>query len=759
MSDQYSDQIFDYFVTEMLDGPEPPDLTERIVGALANQPVEPAAASSSERPSSNLVAAELVVQESQTANTENTNPPATHTKPPPVQLPQAETSEAGQRRAIQILGGIVALIAACLLIVVIGPQFATDSMSDQSTDKVAELPSSGSSDGQGHASADSSPLIAQSGNQPTTESQDNVSTGPALTNSVSPPMLDSQPRESSFAASEGANDSLDLDKLPFEESVASSRAESRTSSGNSPEELSALPASEIVSQFDETLEQAWQDFGITPAPLLSPQERVTRILTLANLTPETLVRDSRFDRLSASTNDSLVKLTEAVVSESTFAKRFARNLVRRWLKRSALPTEDQSTDALQSYVRRAIATDQNWNEVVAEIVGGQLRFSQDDPSSSTPAGVFATALSDKDNHRYLSRIGSIFLDTNLQCIRCHDAMSPIASGDSTDAFAQAFSNQETYWALRGLLEGIRAEGNGYQGQRILKDEQRGLKDLAGRELYYDLPDGMVAVTKPSIPGYSNWAETLAPQPRKALAKWLVQSKITDRSIVNETWQQVFGRRLVAQNGELDLVAIGPRQETLRFLTEQFVAHGRSVRKLTSWLAASDTFARKALPLDRIQWASMTKDQLAELQIREQSFAAGQVLGQSSEAGNLERSLSYVMEFDQDLLERTQALAQINPTGKQAKETKIKDSPKSSPSYLLYGQLSTPAESAYLEAIDQSSSLDWSGKVAHVVLLSRYEAQSSKTMDIADRLLEHHSQDSAAALQTLLWSVKNTEASR
>jgi len=105
------------------------------------------------------------------------------------------------------------------------------------------------------------------------------------------------------------------------------------------------------------------------------------------------------------------------------------------------------------------------------------------------------------------------------------------------------------------------------------------------------------VVSPGVPGFLNEWPADAPQPRLALARWLVDRRAptTARALVNRVWQAYFGTGLVATSEDLGSQCEPPSHpELLDWLAVEFMEAGWSVKHLHRLIATSATYRQSSL---------------------------------------------------------------------------------------------------------------------------------------------------------------------
>lgn len=88
--------------------------------------------------------------------------------------------------------------------------------------------------------------------------------------------------------------------------------------------------------------------------------------------------------------------------------------------------------------------------------------------------------------------------------------------------------------------------------------------------------------------------------RLALARWITSERnpLTARTIVNRTWQQHFGRGLVATPNNFGKMGAKPTHpELLDWLARWFVEHGWSMKALHRLIVTSEAYRRSSDPVD------------------------------------------------------------------------------------------------------------------------------------------------------------------
>ncbi len=518
-----------------------------------------------------------------------------------------------------------------------------------------------------------------------------------------------------------------------------------------------------MAEIDERLHAAWEELGIKPTLRLSDPEFAQKIY-------ETLVGESLSgDQLVAFTQQSNalqngrlqgLVWAQAVTQSQPFAAHWADVLTRQWLWKGSLPFDSEPAKALATSLEKRLASSVGWNQVATSLLGGEIVGDNlDDPSE-----IFLAALAGNGNHQLMKRIGTNFLNENLDCVRCHD--SPSVAGSET------ISQQADYWALAAMLKGVNARGNGYRGTRSIIDEQPEIV-ASGQAptLYYELVDGRVTVAEASLPGGRDWREA-GSLPRVAFAKWLTSTRAFDRAMVNQTWKLVFGGYLAPQVPGLDETGLEARSQLLGFLSDQFRAHDHDLKQLVAWIASSDAFSRRPVELTSSQWLVASDEELNALQTADRLFALGSPSNKYNGFMTLENSLAELMRWsapkggidnDRGASEGEVLLAQPDASAAESsgkrRRTNAANNKDKTPSlrYMLHAERHSPAEREFVLSLINSPQLSWEQQVQHIVALSEGDKENGKIRSLADELLQTNGGNAEEALLKLLWSVNNANA--
>lgn len=740
-----TEQVFDYFLKEMVSGQSPPDLSSRIATAWVREqaglatPAERSIAS--QRSSARLAHPQLVrarpvhaqqpVQVMPVPNDQTTTgEPIVATRPQP---------RHGTSLRRNVIATLLALCACGLLALLSWRLVEQDR---QLAQRLFELFPSPSHKAAAHPRTESSePMLAASG-QPTDASE-----------SASP----------NSAGVAQASETIDgqAQSFPLDSGLANNRlipvvsAESTANTGDPPR----LDNQQIVAQIDKHLANLWQGLSITPSKRLNHAERAQRISLVLTGQPA-IDPDSDLEQLISEATDSL-----------PFARKWADQFVALWLANSRLPKGDVRLHALKKHFASNIYDGRPWSAAPGELLGGTIAGGSSGQDAAT--STFFSALAGDGNHRMVAAIGSSFLDVNLSCVRCHDASSTspaIEQPASVRWPAQMTERQSAYWSLAAMLQGIDARTD-EEGTRVAVDRQAELL-AAGKPLttYYDLLDGRLQVAEPGLPDGQAWQSMSAASgvPRQALAEWLSLSPAADAATVNQVWKMVFGQALVSHapwhaDSSREAQVQAQRGELQRLLAQQYRAHGHDLKQLVGWIVLSDALGRQTTQPTRAQWLAASAGQLQQWQLAQENFATGAKPISSTVDSSLEKTLLAVLKWreqpENGSVETTLAQPALSPSSS-AKPPRPSagdvDQTETIHELAERHQLDFPAASdiALVEHLLASERLSWKNCVEHVAGLAPYRLRDTRFQALADELLRHHNGDARATLLDLLWAVRH-----
>ncbi|MHA3773430.1 DUF1549 domain-containing protein [Verrucomicrobiota bacterium sgz303538] len=346
-----------------------------------------------------------------------------------------------------------------------------------------------------------------------------------------------------------------------------------------PTKVPAEPSAAI----DYFLAAAWQERGVTPAPLCDDRTFVRRIyLDLAGRIPTQ-------DEVTAFLFDAAPRKREALVDRLLVSDEYARTYREIWdtllMGRGAGRRDQRRKDnGWYAFLEGAFKQNRPWNEVVRAIIAAR-------PERPEDKGAQWFLYERRNEHQRMAEaVAPVIYGTRIDCAQCHD--HPLARE----------IKQGHYWGLvaafnrsknveKGPPSVAEAAVGGFINFTNLKKESQPavITMLTGRTIdesrpqagskEEDTPDGYIDPAAPvKVPKFSR---------RAALAEAATKDNpLLARSFVNHTWAILMGRGIVHPVDEMNSKNKPSHPELLNWLSADFAAHGYDMRRLVRAIVLS-----------------------------------------------------------------------------------------------------------------------------------------------------------------------------
>ncbi len=212
------------------------------------------------------------------------------------------------------------------------------------------------------------------------------------------------------------SEQLSLDSVPFATVEDSAENSSKRADSNIPGQAK-MPAAEIVAVIDGQLTDLWQSVGVTPSEKLGVRELVQVLST--TLTGEQLPQELSASIAHASDEEAKARVLDAAMNSQVFAKKMADHFVGLWFQGGKLDLKDPQVVQVRNYVAGNINLKKPWNAIVRRVVGS-------DAILAAHAG--------NGNHGLAGRLSESFMENSLACARCHAASQPDGQAISQDQY-------------------------------------------------------------------------------------------------------------------------------------------------------------------------------------------------------------------------------------------------------------------------------------------------------------------------------------
>ena len=352
-----------------------------------------------------------------------------------------------------------------------------------------------------------------------------------------------------------------------------------------PKYLEPSPDAEIVSFVNAEIARGWTEAGVKPAPPATDAEWCRRLFVRVLGRIPTIAELDEFK--ADKSPDRRDKLVQRLLSEESYVAEYAAHwsvvfsnilIGRTGGKGNSLA----SREGLEQYLRTALAKNKPYNDVVHELLTATGSAKAGAPDYN-PAVNFLLDGLDKDATLATSRVSRVFLGHQLQCAQCHQHPS------------QEWS-QEQFWAFNSFfrqMQAQRADGAGQLVNVSFPGQGRGSTE---GEVFYETPAGLLKTAYPkfidgtAIPASGDLAEV---DRRAELAKLVTQSEQLPKALVNRVWSHFFGFGFTRPVDDLGPATTPSHPQVLDRLAHEFASRDYDLRSVIRWVALSDPFSRSS----------------------------------------------------------------------------------------------------------------------------------------------------------------------
>ncbi|WP_337174199.1 DUF1549 domain-containing protein [Paludisphaera sp.] len=347
-------------------------------------------------------------------------------------------------------------------------------------------------------------------------------------------------------------------------------------------------SADVASFLDPPLRAAWQEAELKPAPPAKDEEFLRRAyLDILGRIPT--VAEAR-EFLAAKGADKRARLVDHLLEHVDYPKNFATVWTNLLLGRGR-QERNVDRDALASWLRKQIAANRPWDDVVYDLVTATGSNKENGAVNYTIAHLEGDAVP------LTSRSTRLFLGRQLQCVQCHD-------------HPQNDWKQADFWGVNAFYRGLKVEEKRVADAAGLERvDHVELSDVpTGAFARFDRRNGMMGV---AFPRFIDGRKVDNPEQalrRVELGKLIVdpESDMLAQATVNRAWAHFMGRGFVNPVDD-----IGPHnppvlEEAFEALTEEFRASGHDVKQLIRWITSSAAYqassvrpAKKEHPEDEL----------------------------------------------------------------------------------------------------------------------------------------------------------------
>ena len=375
--------------------------------------------------------------------------------------------------------------------------------------------------------------------------------------------------------------------------------------------LSASAASdaEIVAYINNTIRARAKDAGLRLSPPATEAEWCRRVhLDLIGRIPTIdeleafLVDNSRDKR--ARLVDRLLGFDDARLSKRSGKRssnppdmpsdRYVESYARFWttLWTNLLigrnggmePDSPINREALQQYLRRSFAANKPYNQLAFELVGARGSNLPGEDDYNGAVNFLLAHLQEKATPA-TAKTAQIFLGLQVQCTQCHN---------------HPFNDwkQNRFWELNAFFRQTRetreTRGPDVRLVRLVDEDFAGESgdDPAEAEVYYEQRNGILQVAYPTFvdgTAIDRDGRVAEVDRRRELARLIARSDQLNLAIVNRLWGHFLGYGFTKPVDDLGPHNPPSHPELLARLAREFAAAGHDLKRLMRWITLSEPY--------------------------------------------------------------------------------------------------------------------------------------------------------------------------
>jgi len=404
---------------------------------------------------------------------------------------------------------------------------------------------------------------------------------------------------------------------------------------------------QVVSFVNAELSRTWKDAGVKPTPAATDAEWCQRLfLRVLGRAPTS---DEQKALAADNTKTRREKLVERLLTQSSYFEEFANHwsvvLTNIFIGRNGGRSGPASREELEKYFAAALRARKSYDRVAEELLTATGE-SREGSEAYNPAVNFLLDGFDSNATAPTARVARVLLGHQLQCAQCHD--------HPTQGWTQ-----DQFWALDACF------------RQLGPDRQNGVVRLVtlesrpdGSQVIYETPDGLMKSVSPRF--IDGTAISTLGDPRRELARLVIDSDDFAKAAVNRIWAQLFDYGFTRPVDDLGPHTPPTAPAVLDRLATEFAAHDFDLKRLVRWAVLSEPFSRSSKLADL---ASKDMPEEGEAALFSRFYArpaqAPQVAIALMEAGRIRAAASTRSEVESA---RIAWLANQTPAGKGGKKS-------------------------------------------------------------------------------------------
>ncbi|HZL90903.1 MAG TPA: DUF1549 domain-containing protein [Pirellulaceae bacterium] len=346
-----------------------------------------------------------------------------------------------------------------------------------------------------------------------------------------------------------------------------------------------LPDEELVSFVNAEIQRSWAEAKVRPASPASDEEWCRRVYlrVLGRIPTNAEVTAFAGDK----SPDKKQHLVDQLLGDE-YADQFAQHWASVWTnvligrtggKKGSLA----SREGLEAYLEQSLRQNKPYDAIVAELLTASGTSRPDAPDFNGAVNFLLAGLGDNATLA-TTRVSRVFLGQQLHCAQCHGHHSQEWSQRQYWALnsflRQAEAQREGEVVRLTSTDFVDRRGVTKDGEVYYQEHPTGQVKAAEPEFI----DG----TK--IPPSGKLADV---NRRQELARLVVNSREMPRALVNRLWSHFFGFGFTSPIDDMGPHNEPSHPEVLDALAGQFAAHNYDLKRAIRWMVLTDAFSRSS----------------------------------------------------------------------------------------------------------------------------------------------------------------------
>ncbi|WP_231742020.1 DUF1549 domain-containing protein [Stieleria varia] len=351
-----------------------------------------------------------------------------------------------------------------------------------------------------------------------------------------------------------------------------------------------------VISINESIEQNWTDYQITPAPEADDATWCRRVhLDVIGRIP-TLEEMEEF--MSDRSSDKRAKLVDKLLHDDRYTEEYAGHWATVWanllIGRSGGNDRRDLTsrDGMMKYLRDTFASNKPYNKMVFDLVTAEGASEPGKPGFNGAVNFLIGKVNEEKGVLAASSTSRIFLGQQVQCTQCHN---------------HPFNDwkQQKFWEFNSFFRQTRALRRfGPGGGRDIDFAELVSEDFAGEAgdpenalVYYEMRNGLVRTAYPVFTdgtaiGPSGFVSDV--NRRQELGRLMMESTDLDKMAVNRFWSMFMGYGFTKPIDDMGPHNPSSHPELLEKLASDFRASSYNVKDLITWITLSRPYGLAAV---------------------------------------------------------------------------------------------------------------------------------------------------------------------